>query len=222
MPAWDSAFLLADFKRKAGLQEAAEYDDDAELYPRLSIAQNNVVRSISSRFPNALYSSPFALTRATDGKTYSYGLDAQNNPILPMGTVQIAPSLSAFSGDSFVGWKEGLDFMDEGTHIRMMSNRSFGGTLYCRAVLTPPDISSSVNPILAPADARELISIQAVLDWADDGGLLPSVAGAQQRQWNRKFPEWMLTYKKRFRGGGGLFDPARWYFAAPDLGTTGA
>jgi hypothetical protein len=220
VPAWNSADLLAAFKREAGLNDASEYNDDLDLYPRLSIAQCNVIRRVASIFPNCLYPAPFTLTRASDGKTYSFGTDAQSNPIVPMGWVQVATSLSAFSGDDFYGWREGRDFINEGERIRLPSNRSSSQALYCRAVLAPPDINSSVNPVLSPADGRELIAIQAVMDWAGEGDQQPSLVARMERKMSQKFPILMLSLRRAYRGGGAGFDPARWYLASPDLGTS--
>lgn len=214
---WGSAFLLKDFKNKAGIQDASEYDDDDDLYPRLSTAQRKVISRIAAIFPNALYSAPTTMTRAVDGKTYTYGTDGNGNALVPAGNVQIATTLSAFSGDYFVGWVEGRDFYDEGDRIRVVSNRSGPATLYWRGVPTAPDITTLVAPILNPALVRELISRQAVIDWGEEGGLLPAVVTAQENGWKRDFPIVMLTYRKRFKGGGGLIEPARWYLYAPDL-----
>jgi hypothetical protein len=218
---WGSPYLLADFKRKAGLQEANEYDDDDDLYPRLSVGARKIHARIASIFPNALYQAPAALTMASDRKTASYGSDGNGNVVVPMGNVQIARSLNAFSGDDFMGLVEGRDFYDEGDKVRCVGNRTFSGVLYGRWVPTAPDITSSVAPILNPAHAREFISRQAVIDWSEEGGLLPKVADVQRKAFDREFPHLMLLYKKRYKGGGGLIDPARWYLSAPDLGSSG-
>jgi len=38
-----------------------------------------------------------------------------------------------------------------------------------------------------------------------------------QAMWTEKFNVWMLTYRRRYRGGGALLDPALWYLYAPDI-----
>lgn len=215
---WGSAYLLQDFKNKTGLQEASEYDDTTDLYPRLSVAQRKFQAKVASIYPNALYQAPAALTMAVDRKTATYGTDGNGNAQFPLGNVQLAYSLAAFSGDPFVGLEVDRDFYDEGATIRCVGNRAFSRQIYGRWVATAPDITAAVAPILTPAYAREFISRQAVIDFAEDGALLPKVAETQRKAFDREFPSLMLTYKKRYKNGGGQIDPARWYLYTSDLG----
>ena len=224
MPVWDGPALVTAFENEAGLEDAHELDVDTDIYPRLSQAQVKLVERIAGIYPDALYSAPFTLTPSVDRKTFSFGNDAQGNPNIGLGWVQIAPNQSAFSGDTFVGWVKDRDFLDEGDKIRIMSNRSWPGTLYCRAVLTPPDITALQPPVINPASARELIAVLAVQRWALEGNQNPRLAQAMASKWTDRdygFPALMLEYKKRWQGGGAGWDPARWYFAAPDLGSAG-
>jgi hypothetical protein len=216
----DSAWLRSAFLREAGLQDANEMDDTAELYPRLSVSQQEVQQAIASRYPECLYPAPFALTPSGDHKTFTFGTDTDGNAIVPLGWVQISPSKTAFTGDRFVGWEANVDFIDEGASIRIVSDRSYSGTLWCRAVLTPPDITSGVAPVLNPILARQLIAIYAARDYALEGNENARLANAMQAKIDRKFPELMLALRRRYRGGGAMIDPARWYLSAPDLGTT--
>jgi hypothetical protein len=226
MTTWDTAYLVQRFKDEAGLQAASEYDDNADICPRLSRAQNKVMRLIASRYAKALYQAPITMTPSVDRKTFTFGNDAQGNPIMPLGFVQIATTLTAFSGDMcFSGWQEDRDFLDEATQIRIPSNRSYGGTLYARFVPTAPDLVATgtpVAPILAPADARNLIVIQAVMDWAGEGNQRPDIKQVMKQSWSDEFPSWMLVYKRRYRNGGGVLNPGLWYLQSPDLGSTGS
>jgi hypothetical protein len=217
MATFDSAYCLALFKSYAGLQAANEYDDNADLYPRLARSQNTVIQLIAQRYPKALYQQPIPITSSDGGKTFPFGNDPQGNPIVPMGWVQIAPTLNAFQGKFFSGWTEDWDFMDEGTHIRMKGTRVWTGTLFARFVPVPPDITATVQPILQPAAARELIVIDAVKEWAGEGGLLPNVVQAMEQKWADKFPSWCLTYRSRYKGGGALLSPILWWLS-PDIG----
>lgn len=219
MTTWDSADLLRRFKREAGLPDSNEENDTTDLYPILSTAQSEVIREIGVRYPACLYNQqgPTALTASADRKTFTFGNDGNGNPILPLGWVQISPRLTAFSGDDAYLWREGLDFLDEGTRIRLPSDRAYSGTLYGRWIPTPPNITSLVNPVLQPADARDLILIKGVESWAGEGNVRPDLVAAMERKWTKQFPVWMLTFRRRFRGGGALRDPALWYLYAPDL-----
>lgn len=219
MADWDSADLLDRFMDEAGIAAANEFTD-AQLYRRLSTAQGKVIREIAARYPKCLYAAPAALTAAGDRKTFSFGTDP-NDPtrnIVPMGWVQVSPRLSAFTGDDAYLWTEGVDFLDEGDRIRLPGDRSYSGTLYGRWVPTPPTLTDAVQPILRPAEARDLIVLRATEDFATEGNTEPGLADRMRMKWDREFPIWMLALRRRFRGGGALGDPAQWYLTSPDLG----
>lgn len=224
---WDSVDLLRRFKREAGLSDASEEDDDLDLYPILASAECEVIREIAARYPDALRSTqgPMQLTPSSDRKTFTFGTDGGGNPILPLGEVQISPRRTAFVGDQSYYWRSGLEFLDEGIQIRIPGNRTWTGELWGRWIPTPPGISASVQPVLQPAEARELIVIKAVESWAGEGNVRPDLVDRMQKKWGgphngyppAKFATWMLTYRRRFRGGGALLDPAQWYLWSPDL-----
>jgi hypothetical protein len=232
MSTFDSADLVVRFKNEAGLAAANELNDITDICARLSTAQKDVIDMIAQRHPNPLYQVPVQLTSSDGGYTYGFGTDAQGNAVMPLGWVQIAPNKNGFSGKFFVGWVEGRDFLDEGTVIRMPSGRAYTGSVWARFVPTPPDIyvagsdaagnvHTAVQPILNPASARTLIVIRSVQDWAGEGNINPALANRMQQKWTDKFPALMLTYRTRYKGGGGLIDPSRWWLAAPDIGSTG-
>lgn len=218
---YGSADCLRRFKNEAGLADANELDDAADLYPLLADAQEEVIRELAARgdVVKALYQAPTTLTAATDRKTFTFGVDP-NNPLenaMPLGWVQISTRLSAFSGDTFIGWREGYDFIAEGNRIRLTSDRSYSGTLYARWVPTPPRLTSAVAPILRPAQARELIVYKAIIAFGRQGAVRPDLVAAAQANWAQKFPIWCLTYRKQYKGGGALNDPSLWYLHG-DLG----
>lgn len=221
MADWDGPFMVARFLAEAGIATANELSVVNDIYPRLSTAQRTVLRMSASRYTNPFYRAPTTLTRAADGKTYTFGADPADptRNMVPMGWVQIAPYQNAFSGDYFTGWIEGRDFISEGDRIRMPSNRAFGGTLYGRWVDTPANISASVGPSILPIDVAELTVIKAVEDWAQEGDQAPDVTARMTAKFKAKWPEYMLMWRRQYRGGGALLDPARWYFSVPDLGT---
>lgn len=222
MPLWDSVWLVTRFTAEANLPAANELDTTNDLYPRLSMAQQAVIREAASIFPNPFYSqAPTQLTPSSDRKTFSFGLNPNNSAynVTPMGWVQIAPNQNAFSGDTFTGWIEGQDFLNEGDHIRLPSNRSWAGTLWGRWVPTPPDITASVQPILLPIEARCLIVWRTVEEWAEEGNQWPELAAVMAQKQAKHFPRYMLAWRRAYRGGGALIDPSRWWFAASDLGT---
>lgn len=221
MADWDGPFMVARFLAEAGVGSSNELDTNVDIYPRLSTAQRTVLRQSASRYTNPFYRAPTTLTASSDRKTFTFGTDPADSArnIVPMGWVQLAPYANAFSGDYFVGWVEGRDFISEGDRIRIPSNRSWGPSIYGRWVDTPANITALVGPSILPIDVAELTVIQAVADWAQEGDQAPDVAARMERKFAAKWPEYMLMWRRQYRGGGALLDPARWYFAAPDLGT---
>lgn len=230
MAMWDADDLVLQFQNEAGIptSSGSELTPAGDILPRLSRAQNKVIGMIAARFPEALYQAPTAMVTSDGGKTFTYGAtDPNGNPIVPLGFTQIAPNLSAFTGERyFVGWVEGREFLDEGAHIRIPSGRAYTGTLYARFVPTAPYLASGtpgpiVNSILLPVDARILIVRQAVKDWAFEGAVNIPLGQLKDGQLKEDFRTFMTIYRTRFKDGGGLIDPARWWFGAPDLGTQG-
>lgn len=205
---------------EAGLAAANELDDTTELYPMLADAQETVIRKIAAHGGyKALYNAPSAMSSADGGYTWTFGAHPTlaSSFIMPLGWVQISPRSTAFVGDLFNGWVEGREYLGEGDRIRIAGARNWTGSLYARFVTTPPRLSATQEPILRMIEARELIPIQSVWDWALQGNVNPALASAMEKKWNAKFPIHMLSIKKAFRGGGGLLDPARWYLNS-DLG----
>lgn len=234
MTTWDAAYMVALWKKYAGFQDANELNDISDICPYLSRGQQRAMEMIAQRC-ESLMTAPFAMTPSADRKTFSFGTDGNGNPIMSLGYTQIATTLRAFSSERFFsGWEEGRDFMDEGDKIRMMGDRAYAGPLYARCTPVPPDIrvtgtdadgnivSVAVQPILNPAAHRELAVIDAVIEWAEQGNQRPDIADTMKNRWKDAFPRAMLTYKRRYRRGGGIIDPAKWYLAAPDLGSTGS
>lgn len=215
------ADLLRRFKLEAGLADASELDDNNDLYPLLSDGQLQTTRELAARAPKPFYQAPVQMVTADGGFTFSFGaspVDPTKN-VLPMGWVQISPRQNAFSGDSFVGWKEGREFINEGTKIRIAGNRSWSGVLWTRFVATPPPITAAVDPILHPPEVNELTVYRAVELWAGQGNVRPDLIERMQDKWARAFPVWCLTFKKMHPGNGYAYDPARWWlWAGGDLG----
>lgn len=148
-----------------------------------------------------LYGAPAALSTSDGGFTFTFGTDSNGYALFPMGKVGIYPSLNAIPGSP---WSDGLDYLNEGTRIRIPNNRSYSGTLYWRGITPPADISAGVQPSLFPEMARELITITAVKNFGQAGNLNPDLADQMREAYARAFPRWMLVYRTQFRNGGGL------------------
>lgn len=226
MPDWDSADLLKRFKDEAGLEDASELDDDTDIFPLLSDAQEEVFRMIAARYPSALYSAPELMEPDADRKTFKYA-QVNSHDVMMMGWVQISPRLSAFNSDEmFVGWEVDRNYLDEGDRIRIPGDRSYAGDLYARGVPRPPRITDSVGPSIRPVEFNVLTVNRAVRKWAKQGNQRPDIATAMDEEFGypvtqvpRMFAEIMLTIKRRHRTSGALIDPSQWYLQSPDLGS---
>jgi hypothetical protein len=199
MATYDSSDLLSRFNRLAKRPSSDEITD-AVKYALLAQAQMDVIYEIAIRAPYALYQDPAALS-TSDNKEFTFGTDGNGHAVTPYGYVGIYPSLNAIPD---MPWVKGLDYLDEGTLIRIPNNRTYGGTLYWRGIATPADIASGTQPALRPAPARVLIVIKAVWNFALEGGARPALADAMERMWAQQFPVHMAGWKTRFRGGGAL------------------
>lgn len=202
MSAYDSPYLLSMFNRKAG-RPSVDAVTDVSKYERLSESQNRVIGLIagiapSSLYPKGGYSSLPTLT-TTDNQVFTFG--TVGSPIFPIGKVGIYPNLGAIPSHP---WIEGRDYLAEGNQIRIPDNRTYSGTLYWRGITPPPAITESVDPVLQPEDARELIVIDAVRQFATEHDRNEGLASAMTNEWNVAWPTWCLVFKTQFRSGGAL------------------
>jgi hypothetical protein len=202
MAAWDSADLLARFNRYAGRPSSDEISD-ATKYARLAEAQSDVIHEIAAIYPYCLYRSAGPATLTTsDNKVYTFGNDGNSVAMGPVGHVKIFRNLADYPDCALV---EGVDYLNEGTQIRIPNNRT-EGTLYWHGIPIPIDIASggSAEPALRPAPSRVLIVIRAVWNFALEGNRDAALAEAMERKWYREFPKWMLVFKTQFSQGGAL------------------
>lgn len=200
MATYDSAWCLAEFDRLAARADTDEISD-ASKYQRLAQAQMDVVADIAGIYPNCLYQAPTALTAVAGNKTFTFGTDAQGHAVAPYGHVGIYSALTHIPDNPLV---EGLDYLSEGTLIRIPNDRTWNGTLYGRWIPTPADISSSQEPSLRPAPARILIVIKAVENFAGEGDQQPNLAARMEQRYAKEFTKWMLVLRTQFSRGGAI------------------
>lgn len=201
MAAFDSVDLLSQMRELAGIPTASEITA-ASLYARLARAQQEVIEDIAAIYPNCLYTTTGPATLTTsDSKVWTFGNDGQTNAQAPMGFVRIFRSLSDYPDNPL---EPGIDYLDEGTQIRIPNNRTESGTLYWHGIPTPTDISASQAPALRPAPARRLIVIKAVETFSREGGQRFDMADDMERLYAREFAKHMLVWRTRFVSGGAL------------------
>lgn len=198
MVAFDSVDLLAQFNevlRRAASDEVT----DATKYGYLARAQQEVLQEVAPIVPDAFYGAPAALS-TSDNKVFTFGT-ANGSAIAPLGHVGIYPSLESIPDDP---WVEGVDYLNEGTQIRIPNNATHSGTLYWRGITTPTDISASQAPALNPAPARRLIVLKAAISFCRAGARNPAVEDACASEYREALLRWLLNLKTQFRRGGGL------------------
>lgn len=201
MASFDSADLLAQFRELADIPTVSEISATS-IYARLARAQQDVIEEVASIYPNCMYrtSGPATLT-TSDNKVYTFGTDAQGHAVAPMGHVAVFRSLSDYPDNPM---REGVEYLDEGTQIRIPNNNTEQATLYWQGIPTPADISASQEPALRPAPARRLIVIKAVETFAREGGRNYALADDMEALYAKQFAKHMLSWKTRFRQGGAL------------------
>lgn len=196
--------LLSLFNRLAA-RPAADAVLDTDKYDRLSKAQQRVVMEASAIYPAAFYQKvaygSIPTLSTVDNQVWTFGLDGDDNPIVPFGKTNIYTSLAAIPDDP---WLECIDYLNEQTQIRIPNNRSYSGTLYWRGVQIPGVVNATTDPVLFPTPARELIVIDAVRQFAKEGSRNPDLAADMQAEWDRQFPLHCYTWKTQFQKGGAL------------------
>ena len=195
-----SADLLAMFNRLAGRPDS-DAITDPEKYQWLADAQQTVVSEIAAIAPHVLIGAPIAMTTADGGQTWTFGTDVNGNAILPLGKTGVYPSLVSIPDDP---WAQEFDYLNEGTRIRLPGNASYPGPLYWQGITPPVDLTATVQPVLNPPAARELIAIKAVKDFAESAEQNQALAAAMAARWAHAFPRWMLALRTQFRSGGAL------------------
>lgn len=200
MASYDSADLLLQFDDLAGRPDADEILD-VRKYSRLARAQQDVLIDASPIVPTAFYRTggPTATT-TSGGIVHTFGTDGQGHAVAPLGHVWIGRSAARYPDVDLV---EGVDFINEGTQIRMVNER-VESTLYWNGIPTPTDISASQEPALRPAPARRLIVIKAVLTFSREGNQTPMTTQEMEGYYNTEFSKWCLQWKTQFRQGGAV------------------
>lgn len=202
---WLSTDLLTLFNRYAGRPASGDSIADAAKYDRLAKGQTDVIADIIVRYPQCLYpTAPYASfpTATNSGdQIFTFGTDGQGYAVAPMGKTRIYPSLSAFPNDP---WEPGVDYVIEGTQIRIPNNRTYSGTLYWYGIAVPTALASGVQSVLFPEPSRLLIVYKAVSEFASEANRNPALADRMDALYGRDFARWMTIWRNQFKGGGAL------------------
>lgn len=211
MATWDKADCLSKFNSFAQRPSSDEISD-ATKYQWLSMAQQEVYHELATHVPHVLYGAPTALT-TSDSKTFTFA-----SSITPIGHVEIYPNLQSIPDSPLI---EGVDFLWEGGRLRIPNDRTWASsaTLYARYVDTPADITASVDPVLTPSPARELIVFKGVQLFAPTVGD-DALESRMAQRYALALAKWLLVFKTQVftLGSGSRRDPNGWYLGNPDLG----
>ena len=205
MATFTSANLLTRFNQLSGRPETNDSIADSAKYQRLSDAQQVVIAEAASRSPNAFYPKAaygsYPTLTTTDNQVFTFGTDVNGNPLMPIGKVSIYPSLASIPDWA---WVEGLDYLDEGTQIRIPNNRTWTSTLWYRGIQPVLDITSTNQPAVIPVNFRMLIVYEAVRQLAEEGTRDDALADRMAARYAQMFAEYMLVLKTQFSDGGAL------------------
>jgi hypothetical protein len=193
---WTSATCLTRFNQLAG-RPTTDAIADAQKYVFLSDGQEAVLTELSTIVPNLLYPAPILMTSSDGGYTYTFGTDGNGYALFPMGRAQIYPSLNAVPD---YPWRPGVDYLDEGTTIRMPNNVPYAGPLYWRGMTQPAQMTAVVEPVIQPPSSRTLLVTKAVQLFAEQFLRNAALADQMQIRWERDWPKHCTMMRKHFSG----------------------
>ena len=193
---FDSADLLQRMNAYAG-RPTADSISDAAKYQCLADGQNEVIMEIANVAQNSLVGAPVAMTTADGGYTWTFGTDGDGYALFPLGKAQIYPTLTAVPD---YPWIPGIDYLDEGTQIRLPNNQQWPGPLYWRGMTSPPAISATNQPVIQPPLSRILIVIKGVRIFAEQFARNPVLAATMEARWQREWPKHATAIRRHFRG----------------------
>jgi hypothetical protein len=179
---WSSPDLLRRVKQYARRPAVDTSVTDDMWYDFMTEAEVEVFSDLFSRFPQAQYSAPQLLVTTDGGYTYTFGDDADGDPVYPMGYAQIFPDLRSIPDSPLIF---GEDYELEGYLLRIPGNRTrtFSAGPYARFVSRPDvAIADDVNPLLWPKEARMLLVWKALESWASRPG-----SGADPTYYERQY-----------------------------------
>src|ERR1700730_6964824 len=177
---------------------SADAITDTVKYGLLADAQDAVMSRIAAICGKQQNQAPTAMSTADGGYTWTFGTDGNGYALYPLGA-RVYPTLTSIPD---YPWTPGLDYLDEGTTIRMPNNMAWTGSLYWYGIVGPQAISASVQPVIQPPPARILIVIDAVRSFAEQFVRNGALIDQMEAKWAREWPDQMTAIRKHLRGNG--------------------
>jgi hypothetical protein len=214
---WSSPDLLRRCKQHARRPATDTAVTDDMWYDWLTEAQTEVFQDLFSRYPALQTSAAVQMTSPDGGYTYTFGTDADGDPLYPMGWTQIFPNQRSIPDAPLVN---GVDYEVEGYLIRMPngSSRTFLNGPYARFV-TMPDaaVTEDANPLLFPKEARILLVWKALASWARRQG-----SGADPNVYEEKYQDGLMRVWTKLATTFNTVGPFTYkWWSGPDLIVSG-
>lgn len=202
---WTSNDLLARFNQLSGRGSITADSVTPEVkFQFLSDAEAYTIDRLAAipACAKSLFGAPAALTTSDGGYTFSFGTDGNGYALFPLGSAGIYPSLTSIPGGA---WMPGIDYLDQGTTIRMPNNVPYTGTLYWYGVTPRQQMSATVQPVLNPPPIRMLIVRRAVATFAETGNIRnEALANRMAALYEKELGEAATLLRKHFKNGGAM------------------
>ena len=153
---WTSTDLLARVRRYLPNPQNTDFPSNTDIYAMMQEATQEFARDILSPCPYLGMQAPALMTTADSGLTWQYGLDADGNPIAPLGAVSIYRRKEDVPDFPM---ELGVDYLDETIQIRMPANRADpisypDGAPYYYGNVPQVYVDATHNPNINPVDIR--------------------------------------------------------------------
>lgn len=200
---WEPADLLSRWNSYTG-RASSDSIANTVKYGFIADGEQVIIERIASIVPRILYGAPTQLTTSDGGYTFTFGTDGNGYPLFPIGKAQIYTSLSAIPGFPL---RPGIDYLDEGTRIRMPFNSPWTGPLYWYGVTPSQQITASIGSVLNPPPVRLLSVLKGAALFLRSAGRNTDVANDLELELEREFGPAMTMLRTHFRGGGSCLAP---------------
>lgn len=195
----------------------------------LGDAQTDINERIAVNCPDVAYGPPTRLTTSDGGLTYVFGNDADGNPIVPMGQIELRASPTG------VYLLPGNDW-DATTYVYLLDSnssrvpvirfpgqrtRTFSNGPWARFMVPTLQITTTASVVtLKPFTARRLIPIRAAIYGAQR---LDQDTTKLDAMYEDAWGQWLFTMKTQQYGQGlrAFSGPGAPWWQGPDLGRNG-
>lgn len=169
---WSSTDLLARAKFYAQRPAIDESMADSDWYNLMTEANAYWVQRIAAVRPEVLYGPPTQIFTQDQGFSYTFGNDADGNPIYPIGHCEIRQSSFGREWIASADYDNTGDFIISGNTIRFPGGKqkTYTNGPIARWVTPGGTVNATLQPTVNPPSARMLIVATMLVNWATRGG----------------------------------------------------